>query len=642
MTSKFEQLLSPGTIGSMKLKNRIVMPPMERNFASPDGFITPQMIDHYAARAKGGVGLVIVEATFIQPNGKGFHQEPGIHDDKCVPGLSNLAEAIKAWGSKVAIQLHHPGRLTKTSITGMPLVSPSAISFPGGELPRELTIAECVETVEAFAQAARRAKSAGFDAVEIQAGHGKLINQFLSARSNRRTDKYGGDLNGRMTFMLEIVHRVRETVGGNFPIIFRINGEDGVEGGLTIEDSKLIARKLQEVGVDAIHVSLSSPEARQNPRFIRANGSMFSARGQLVTYAAQIKSAVTIPVIAVGSITPEMGEDILRQGKADFIAMGRASLADAEIPDKLAAGKAEDIRPCIRCEELCLGRIELGVRCTVNAEVGFESYVTPPSLRRKKVFVIGGGPAGMETARIAALRGHEVTLYEKNSRLGGHLIEGTVPDFKEDLKNYRDWLIRQVKQLGVDVKLGKEAAPRIVAKLKPDVIVIATGSIPFRPVIPGIEKSNVVTAIDLLLGEAAPGKQNIVAGGGAIGCEVALYLAQQGKKVTIVEMLPYVATDCLPTRDVLTTRLNDCAVEIKTNLKIIEIHDNHVVALSRDQEMVKIAGDKVILAMGLVSQLDLYTSLKDKAPEVYLIGDANRPARVGEATRDGYRIGNIL
>jgi 2,4-dienoyl-CoA reductase-like NADH-dependent reductase (Old Yellow Enzyme family)/thioredoxin reductase len=642
MELKFERLLSPGKIGVMNLKNRIVMPPMERSFATPEGYITRQMIDHYAARAKGGVGLVIVEATYIHPTGKGAHQEPGIHDDRCIPGLYNLAEAIKAWGSKAAIQLHHPGSLANPAITGMQLVSSSAIPIPGGAMPRELSLAECAELVEAFAQAARRAKIAGFDAIEIQAGHGKLINQFLSARSNHRTDKYGGDLSGRMTFLLEIIRRVREVVGNRFSITLRINGAENTKGGITIEDSKEIASKIQHEGVDAIHVSLSTPEDRFDPQATRTNGTMFSPRGHLVHLAEQIKSTVSIPVITVGSISPEMGEDILRQGKADFIAIGRALLADPDLPNKLAAGKAGDIRPCIRCNELCLPRWDLGIRCAVNAECGFESYPMLSVTKPKKVLIIGGGPSGMECARIATLRGHEVTIYEKTGQLGGHLIEAAVPDFKEDLKNFRDWLVRQIKQMGISVKLNKEATPQLIATMKPDVIVVATGSVPLRPNIPGINNPNVVTAIDVLLGKASPGNVNIMAGGGAVGCEAALYLAQQGKQVTIVEMLPEVATDCMPTRGILMLLMKEAGVGIRTNLKITKMDKEGITALGQDQGTVKIPGDKVLLAMGMASQAEIYAQLRDKASEVYLIGDAATPARVGEAVRNGYRIGNSI
>jgi 2,4-dienoyl-CoA reductase-like NADH-dependent reductase (Old Yellow Enzyme family)/thioredoxin reductase len=643
MAPTFENLLSPGIIDKMKLKNRIVMPPMERNYATPDGFITRQMIDHYAARAKGGIGLAIVEATFICPSGKGFHQQPGIYDDKCIPGLSNLSEAVKEWGCKIAIQIHHAGRQTTTAITGMPLVAPSPIPNPGAEIPRELTIMECEELVEAFGQAARRAKEAGFDAVELHGAHGYLFSQFLSARSNRRTDKYGGDLKGRMSFLLESVRRVRELVGKDFPVIFRINGEDGVEGGLTVDDTKLVARNLQEAGVDALDISAGTPEAWVNPHIIGPTATMFSPRGHLVPLAAQIKSAVSIPVITVSSITPAIGEEILRQGKADLIGMGRELLADPELPNKLASGKHKDIRPCIRCNDLCLGRLDIGVRCTVNAEVGLEGYAILPAAKRKIVAIIGGGPAGMECARIASLRGHDVSIFEKNTQLGGHLIEGTIPEFKKDVRNYKEWLIGQVKKLDIHIKLGEEFTPHKANNLKPDVIVLATGSVPIIPEIPGIRNANVVTAIDILLGKVEPKSKIIVIGGGAVGCEVALYLAEQkGKKISIIEMLPDIAGDALPTRSILLTRLVDAHVEVLTNLKVIEIGNDRIVALGRDHKIVNVEGDQIVLATGLAPRAGLYALLKDKASEVYLIGDACIPARIGEATRDGHRIGNIL
>lgn len=643
MSQRFEKLLSPGAIGTMKLRNRIVMPPMVRNYATPDGIATRQLIDHYALRAKGGVGLTIVGATFVHPAGRlQRHQQLGIHDDRCIPRLSDLAEAVKEWGSKIAIQLHHAGRQTTTSFTGMPVVAPSAIPCPvTGGLPRELTLEEVAELVEAFAQAASRAKQAGFDAIELHGAHGYLLNQFLSPNTNRRTDKYGGDINGRMTIVLEIVRRARELVGNDFPIIVRLNGKDLVDGGLELNESKQVAQRLQTAGVDALHVTTGTYEAKLNPRVTRNVASMYEPRGYLVGDAEQIKNAVSLPVIAVGSITPEMGEEILQQGKADFIAMGRALLADPELPNKLARGEPENIRPCIRCNEMC-GRLSLGVRCTVNAEVGFESYKMIPAQKRKKVLIVGGGAAGMEAARVSALRGHDVTLYEKNEKLGGHLIEATVPSFKEDLRNYKDWLIEQTKKLGVKIELGKEFTPQLVEDTKPDALIVATGSNVYRPDVPGINKPVVTTAVDILLGKAEPGNKTIMAGGGVIGCETALYLAQQGKKVTIVEMLPEIATDVPTINNMLATKLIDSGVEIRNNLEIVEITDSGVTAIDQDQNVVNVEGDRVVLAMGLIPQAELYGELKDRVHEVYMIGDCVEPRRVGEATRDGYRIGSTL
>lgn len=627
----------------MKLRNRIVMPPMVRNLASPDGIITRQLIDHYIARARGGVGLAIVEATFIDPAGKISYQQLGIHDDKCVPSLSDLAGAVKEWGSKIAIQLCHAGRQTTTSITGgLPVVAPSAIPCPvTGGLPRELTTEEVGEVVESFAQAARRAKQAGFDAVEIHAAHGYILNQFLSPNTNRRTDKYGGDINGRMTIVLEIVRRTRELVGNNYPIMVRLNAVDLVDGGLELSESSLVAQKLETVGVDALDISLGTYENRLNPRVTSTQSSLYEPKGHEVGYAEQIKKVVSLPVITVGAITPEMGEEILQQGKADFIAMGRGLLADPEIPNKLAKGEPESIRRCIRCQEMCR-RTPLPIRCSINAECGFESYKLTPAFKPKKVLIVGGGAAGMEAARVSALRGHDVTLYEKNRELGGHLIEATVPDFKEDLKNYKDWLIRQIKGLGVNIKLGKPVTRQLVDTTKPDAVIIATGSSVYRPDIPGLDKPIVVTAIDILLGKAEPGNETVVAGGGVVGCETALYLALKGKKVTVVEMLSAVACDVPTISGTLAAKLIDNGVTIRTNLKIIAFTDQGVTGIDRDQNLVTVAGDGVALAMGLIPQAGLYEELRGKVRELYLIGDSAQPRRVGEATRDGYRVGSII
>ena len=643
MARGFEKLLSQGLIGKMKVRNRIVMPPMGRNYATVDGFVTQKLIDHYAARARGGVGLTIVEASFVHPAGRLSYRQIGIHDDRCIPGLSELAEAVKSWGSKVAIQIVHGGRQSMTEVTGMPVVGASAVACPftGGQ-PRELTTEEVARLVETFAQAVRRAKQAGFDAVELHAAHGYLISQFLSPKTNLRTDKYGTDLNGRMTFLLEIIQRSRELVGREFPITVRLNVDDLVDGGFEFNECKQVAKRLEAAGVDALHPSIGINETLLNPRRTGVLASMFEPRGHILGYTEQIKRMVSVPVIAVGSITPEMGEELLQKGKADFISIGRGLLADAELPNKLMWGEREDIRPCIRCNEKCSAESLLGMRCTVNAEVGFEGYGIRPVTKPREVLIVGGGPSGMESARVAALRGHNVTLYEKDRELGGHLIEATVPSFKEDLKAYKNWLIRQIQKLGVKVELGKEVTPRVIDEIKPDVLVLASGSTSYRPDIPGIDKPIVTTAIDVLLGKAKPGSKNIVAGGGVVGCEVALFLAQQKKKMILVEMLSDVAIDVLSISGVLKAKLIDNGVEILTDTKITGVTDSGVVAIDRNQNTINVEGDRVILAMGMVPRAELYEDVKSKAGEVYLIGDGTEPRRVGEATREGYLIGSTI
>ena len=648
LSNDFEVLLSPSMIGKVETRNRIVLPPMVRNYATPEGFVTRQLIDHYASLARGGVGLVIVEATFIHPSGKGFYQQLGIHDDRCITGLNELAEAVKEYGSRISIQLHHAGRQTDIATSGMAVVAPSPIpcSVSGGS-PKELTISEINQLVEAFAQAARRAKQAGFDAVELHGAHGYLVSQFLSPNTNQRTDKYGGSLERRATFLLEIIRRTRELVGRDFAVTARINADDYVAGGMTLSECKELARILERASIDALNITAGIYESMLDDRITSTFGmiSIYAPRGQLVTLAQQVKKATSIPIITVGAITPEIGEQALRDGKADFIAMGRALLADPELAIKLRAGRSHDIRPCIRCNEMCVGRLQSGlsVRCSVNAETSFESYQLVPPKKCKKVLVIGGGPAGMEAARVSALRGHDVVLYEKCKELGGHLIEATVSSFKEDLRNYREWLIRQIKGLGIKIKTDQVVTRNVVRDINPDVVIIATGSRHSLPDIPGIDKPVVTTAIDIMLGKAKPGNRNIIVGGGAIGCEMALHLALIGKKSTIVEMLPEIAAD-VPgmAKGALLTALSDNQVELLTDTRIIEIIDSGVTAIDQDQNKLDLTGDRIILAMGLVSQKELCDELKDIVSEVFLIGDCVEPRKVGEATRDGYRIGSIL
>jgi len=648
LSNDFDMLLGPGIIGKVETRNRIVLSPMVRNYATPEGFVTRQLIDHYASLARGGIGLIIVEATFVERSGKGFYQQLGIHDNRCITGLNELVDAVKEYGSRVSIQLHHAGRQTDIATSGMAVVAPSPIPCPVSEgSPKELTIGEINKLVEAFAQAARRAKQAGFDAVELHGAHGYLVNQFLSPNTNQRTDKYGGNLEGRATFLLEIISRTRELVGKDFAVTARINADDYVAGGMTITECQELARILEKVGIDALNITAGTYECMLDDRITSPFGmiSTYAPRGQLIALAEQVKEVVNIPIITVGAITPEIGEKALRDGKADFIAMGRALIADPGLATKLRTGARRDIRPCIRCNEMCIGRLQSGlsVRCSVNAETSFESYPLLPTQKRKKILVIGGGPAGMEAARVSALRGHDVVLYEKCEELGGHLIEATVPSFKEDLRDYREWLIRQIKGLGIDIKTGQVITRNVVSDINPDVVIIATGSRQSLPDIPGIDKPVVKTSIDIMLGKAKPGNRNMIVGGGAIGCEMALYLALSGKKSIIVEMLPELAAD-VPgmAKGALLTALSDNQIDSLTNTRIIEIIDTGVIAINQNQNKLNLTGDRIIMAMGLVSQTELYEELKDIVSEIYLIGDCFEPRKVGEATRDGFRIASIL
>lgn len=635
--SEFEKLLEPTKIGVMELRNKIVMPPMGTNLGAVDGSVTDYYINYNAERAKGGVGLQIMGVVAIDPLAIPAPCVPRIYHDKFIVGLSRVTRAVHEYGGKCAAQLHHAGRQTYSSLIGEQIVAPSAIPCKlVGEVPRELTINEIEGLVEAFGDGALRAKMAGFDAVEFHGAHGYLICQFLSPYSNKRTDKYGGDLDGRMQFALEVVKRAKEKAGADFPMIFRMSGDEYVEGGLTLKETKKIAQRLEKTGLDAIHVSAGNYDSMLVGKII---APMYLPHGGLVHLAEAIKKVVNVPVIAVGSIDPKMAEGIIREGKADLVSMGRALIADPELPKKLAEGRKEDICRCIRCNEGCVGRVlsYQPISCSINASVGREKeYEIRPALKPKKVVVAGGGPGGMETARVAALRGHEATLFEKEGELGGHMRESTVPAFKQDIKPFREWLSTQVKKLGVKVELGKEVTSKVIAEMRPDVVVVATGSTPLVPKIPGIEKPIVATATDVLLGKAEVADEVVVAGGGLVGCETSLFLAEKGKQVTMVEMLPDIAIDVeMISKFTLIELLTEKGVKWLTNTKIEEVTDEGVVTIDRNLRSQTIKGDTVVLAMGFKSNRGLYKALQGKVKELYSIGDCVEPRKIIHAIHEG-------
>lgn len=638
MEVKFERLLEPSKIGKLELRNRIVMPPMGTNFATADGSVTPHLVNYYAERAKGGTGLIIVEATAVDSRtGLSFNQICLTHH-RYIPDLTRLVEAIHLWGAKCAIQLHHPGRQGNPLFT-KELVAPSPIvcKLVGGE-PRELKVEEIENLAEAYAESALRAKLAGFDAVEIHGAHGYLVCQFLSPYTNKRTDEWGKDFEGRMRFALEVVKRTKEKTGPDFPIIFRISGDEFVDGGLTLKETGKIAKCLEQSGVDAIHVSAGNYDSMLTKNSLIP--PMYVPPGSLVHLAEGIKNAVGIPVIAVGGLTPEMAEGVLREGKADFIAFGRGLIADPYLPKKLVEGKPEEIRRCIRCNEGCIGGVLFfkPITCSLNALVGREEeWKIERAEKIKKVLIAGGGVAGMEAARVAALRGHEVVLYEKSDKLGGHLIEASAPQFKADIRNILEYLSKHVRKIGVKIETGKEVTIKMVEDAKPDVVVVATGSTPLIPKIPGIEKPTVVAAADVLLGKVGVGKKVVVAGGGLVGCETALFLAGEGREITIVEMLHEIAMDVeMISRVILFGELAEKSVKWLTNMKIEEITDEGIIALDKEQKKQTIEADTVVLALGLKSDNEFYKALEGKVPELYAIGDCVKPRKIIDSIREGF------
>jgi 2,4-dienoyl-CoA reductase-like NADH-dependent reductase (Old Yellow Enzyme family)/thioredoxin reductase len=634
---QFSKLFEPGGIGSLELKNRIVMPPMATNYASKDGEVTDRQIDYYVERAKGGVGLIIVEISCVDsPVGKGMTRQICIDDDKFIPGLKNLANGIKQHGARAAIQLHHAGRQTSSKVTGHQPVAPSPIAMAEGEQPRPLTIKSIETLIERFAEAAERAKEAGFEGVEIHGAHGYLISQFLSPLSNHRQDAYGGSVEKRARFLIDVIKSARSKVGKNFPLWCRLSAmEMGVDGGITPEETQIVAKLAEEAGADAIHVSAHQVGPARRPPMAQPPCSF-------VPYAQAIKEVVSVPVIAVGRIPPELAEDVIRDGKADFISIGRQLLVDPYLPRKVQWGEIEDVKPCICCLT-CLDSMSWsreGVRCVVNPTLGRErESELKPVKSPRKVVVVGGGPGGMEAARVAALRGHEVVLFDEGEKLGGQLILAAKPPFKDTLETFRQYLDGQINKLPIELRLRQKFTTNMVKQLKPDDVILAAGVKPLIPQIPGIESKKVIQASEVLMG-AETGDTVAVIGGELVGCETALFLVERGKKVTIMRRGKELATKVHRLiREPMLSRLKYKGVTILTGVKYQEIIDAGVVISTATGEKKVIEADTVVLAAGSTPNNELAAALKGKVDRVLLVGDCVEPRSIMEALEEGFKAG---
>ncbi len=646
MNKRYSVLFHPIEINGLHLKNRLVVPPMGTGFASEDGSVSERLIQYHEARARGGFGLIILEVTAVDGvEGKGSLHQLSIYDDRFIPGFKKLVERVHNAGAKVGIQLYHPGRVTSPAVIGGRLpVGPSPLPDPIWRQPtRELTIEEIKGLVEAFAQSARRAKEAGFDMVELHGAHGYLICQFMSAYANKRTDEYGGGFEGFVRFPVEIVRRIRQLVGPDFPVSFRISAEERVTGGRTLPESIEMAKRLVKEGVDVIHVSTGVMESSA---FVSAPPDM--EEGFNAGAAAAFKKALAVPVIAVGRIhTPQVAADIISSGKADMVAIGRQSLADPEWPNKVAMGREGDIVRCLSCNEGCIEGIAIwgrqSITCVQNPALGREAeYAAPRASRRRKVLIAGGGPAGLEAARTAALWGHKVVLYEKEKVLGGQVNIAVIPPMKDIYKEVTISRAKAIKQLGVKVHPGKKLIPEITKKESPDVLIIATGSRPLIPNIAGIDRNNVVTASEVLKG-AKVGERVVVVGGGLVGCETADYLAQQGRQVTIVEMLRHTARDIGPAaRYFLRRRMAEKGIKIMTLTTVEEVTDDGVKVRSEQGTQILSPVDTVVLATGAEPVNELESAVKGFVPEVYVVGDAAKPGKILAAVEQAAEVARRL
>ena len=637
-----KNVFSPIKIGSLELKNRLVVSPMVTNYCNKDGTASERWIAYLEARAKGGWGLIITEDYAVDPLGRGYSNIPGLWDDSQIESHVEVTRTVHRYGAKIMAQIYHAGRETVHSITGSQPLAPSPLPCPAlQEMPRELTIPEIHDIVEKFGDCALRAKKAGFDGVEVHGAHGYLICGFMSPYTNKRTDMYGGCLMNRLRFPLEVIKNVMEKVGDNFTVGFRISGDEFVPGGHTIEDTKAIAAILEEHRIDVIHVSVGN---YATPHMTIAPAAQ--RHGLITDLAAEVKKVVKIPVITVCRINDALIADtIIASGKADLVSMARGSLSDPELPNKSVSGRFDEITYCVGCNQGCLTLLleDQPIKCLVNPEAGREKeFSVKPTRAKKKVLIAGGGPAGMEAAIGAAKAGHEVQLYEKKDRLGGQYYLAAIPPAKGEITAFISCLENRLNNLNVSVYLSTELTPTIIASQKPDVVIIATGSKPIKPDIPGIEKPNVVNAYEVLEGKVDVGPRVVLIGGGMVGAETASHLANHGKEVSIVEQLPEIALDeQFVVRDFLLKDLEEKNVKTYVNSTVRQIHDDKVIIVKDGREEVRHV-DSVVWAVGAQPEDGLTLRLKETSFKIITVGDALEVRNALEAVEEGYKAGFLV
>lgn len=621
-------LFEPIQIGPLRLKNRIVRASMCTNFANADGSVNQRILDFYEGMAAGGPGLVMVEMCYVDDIGsKCEYNDIGIYHDSLIAGLSDLAQVIKAQGPAAGLQIFHAGR--QRACAEPPILAPSPIPWPDiGIVPKEVSEEEIGKIVEAFGNAAARAKRAGFDLVEIHGAHGYLIAEFLSPDTNRREDRYGGSFPNRMRFAKQVIQRIREAVAESFPISFRMSGDEYVPGGITLEEAKKIAVEIEKEGVGLIHVSAGT---RVTNEYLIP--PMFLPKGCNLHLAQGVKKIVTIPVIAAGALgDPVLANQAIKEGKADLVSMARPLLADPDLPAKAWRGELRDIRYCIRCND-CVSQIRISrsVKCTVNFRAGKEGhYSYQPVVRPQSVLVVGGGPAGLEAARVAALRGHNVTLCEKESELGGHL---RLASFLPELGQLLDYYLYQMDKGKVQVILNKEMDGRAIQALKPDAVILAVGGEPLIPQIPGIGSAHVLTVLDLFNGSEV-GQRVVIVGGNIIGCEAAWVLADLGKEIIIVDDGPEIPFDVEKgTKAIFLREFARHGVKFIPRARLARVIDQGLEVYEQKEKRV-VPTDNIVLALGFIPREQLLNELDALHINYRAAGDCRLPARLMGAIHD--------
>jgi 2-enoate reductase len=636
------RLFEAGKIGTMEVKNRIIMAPMGLGaMTEADDDWGGNVREYYIARARGGTGLITTSLVFVsqklEPHtGHRFN----LHLDSHLKSLSGIVEGVHQYGAKVSVQLTAGFGRVLSARRQDPNVAPvSASATPCYSNPeritRSITTDEAQELAQAFGGAAKRCRMAGVDSVELHGHEGYLMDQFMSGLWNQRNDKYGGSREKRLTFAREAIASIKKEVGEDFPVIYRFGISHYLEGGRTVEESLWIAKQLEAMGVHALHVDAGCYETSWWPK-----PPTYQPPGCMIDMAEKVKPIVKVPIITVGKLQhPTVAEKVLEEGKADFIAIGRGLLADPDWPNKVMEGRLEDIRPCIGDNDGCIGQLSSGraTSCTVNPACGHEEEWALTAIDNKKqVLVVGGGPGGLEAARVAALRGLNVTLWEKADRLGGNLWPASVPEFKKDLWDLVNYQVTQLKKLPVRIELNREATLDDIINFEADAVIIATGAIQDKLRIPGTNGHEVITTIDLLLNKAEVGKSVVVIGGGLIGCETAVYLSQKGHQVTLTSRRIDTLTGMYhANREMLLEMMVDYNVQVLTNCWPMRIVAGGILVKHNDQERTLLA-ESMVSATNMRPCNELHKALSGKARGLYAIGDCVEPRSIINAIWEAF------
>lgn len=659
---QYKLLFSPLQLGNITLKNRIIAGPATMCYATENGEITDRLIEFYRKKAAGGVAMVIVEGAYISEESKGYAGQISIADDSKITGLSKMAHAIQAGGAKASIQIQHCGRRAKSTLTGLKAIAPSAIPYnKNAETPLEMTEEQIWEVIQEFADAAERAKKAGFNSVDIHSAHGYLPAAFMSPLANIRTDTWGGNLKNRTRFVCKVIKAMRERVGKDYPITIKISADEYINGGLTIKDTAEIVKILETAGISAIQVSAGAPgednviDPQKRVTFMRTM-PMATAFGPLVYLAEEVKKNVSIPVVAIGRLNdPSLAEEVLEKGSADIIGITRQLITDPEWPIKVFENRLTDIRPCIACNEGCYNMILSGGQpgCACNPEAGQEYlYIKKTETPVQKVVVVGGGTAGLQAALTASEQNHQVILLEKNDHLGGQLWLAQAPPDRQEISKIAEYMIRKIKNSNVDVRLNTEATEELLLAFEPNVIIVASGSVPVLPQ-KLCEEADFYTAHEVLEKSLSfPDKTAIIIGGGLVGCETADYLAQRQSKVTVVEMLPKIAGDtCEDERVFFDLKFKEHGVTVLTSTKVESIK-GRVVTLQTPKGETSTEFGAVVLAIGSRANKtipglkleDMPSSiiLGQKEVRVLYAGDCLKARKIHDAFREGYDVAHNI